>query len=720
MPKTKRRFRIKTKAKKTKKRSTANPRVIELRREIEGISLIGVAILIVASLTVKETGLFGEYIKKIIFTVSGEKGAYIPTIFLSVLGWQLMRNPRKPTFTHRFFGFSLLCLWGITLSHMMAGLPAYDLLPLGYEEGGGFIGSVIVYGLYNTFSFVGTLIVLGLFLIIALILMLDRPLVQFLREMAALVKHAFLRLESKGEPDAPPSLTEQRVFAALETAATEQAPIIHSQGLNGDASIDLSLKSNRRLGPFHPPSVDLLRHAPRPKRGSARNIDQSIRLEETLASFGVRASVIDVYQGPVITRYDLQPAPGVKVSRIVNLANDLALALAAGGLRIEAPIPGKAAIGIEVPNKEPRVVTLRELVETKVFWDSGKLGVALGVDIAGEPVIADLTKMPHLLIAGATGSGKSVCLSALIISLLYKASPEEVKLIMIDPKMVELSAYDGIPHLSSPVVTETKKASAVLKAVVAEMEARYKTFADRGVRDISRYNQTLSKEEPPMPYVVVVIDELADLMMIAPVDVEDAICRLAQMARATGIHLVVATQRPSVDVITGLIKANIPSRVAFAVSSQVDSRTIIDGVGAEQLLGKGDMLFSPIGSLKPRRLQGALVLDSEIKAVTDHWRSQGDPEYKEAFLNAKEAESTQDDLQAEDELFWDAVQLVIDHGQASVSVLQRRLRVGYTRAARIVDMMEERGFIGPYEGSKPREVLITSRQLEELLNRSKK
>ena len=403
------------------------------------------------------------------------------------------------------------------------------------------------------------------------------------------------------------------------------------------------------------------------------------------------------------------------MSKIVNLSNDLALALAARGLRIEAPIPGKAAIGIEVPNSESRVVTLREILQNPSFGKSGKLGVALGIDIGGETIIADLGRMPHLLVAGATGSGKSVCINCIIMSLLFKAKPEEVKLIMIDPKMVELSVYNQIPHLSAPVVTEAKKASAVLRAVVTEMELRYKSFAERGVRDIDRYNQTLEPEENSLPYIVVIIDELADLMMVAPVEVEDAICRLAQMARATGIHLVVATQRPSVDVITGLIKANIPSRIAFAVSSQVDSRTILDGAGAEQLLGRGDMLYSPVGSLKPRRVQGALVTEEEIHHVVDFWKDRGAPEFDEAIVNA---EAHREEFhEEEDELYCVSGRIVVEFGQASASVLQRRLRVGYTRAARLVDSMESRGFIGPHEGSKPRDVLITARQLEELRTR---
>lgn len=721
-------------------RPEPSPRVRELKKEIMGIMIMGFAVLTLLAQVLEETGAFGETVRSFMLTVTGARGSYFLSCLLLVLGWQFLRNPRKVMLSHRFFGFALFCLWGIVLMHMTAGLPTHEPLPLGYEDGGGFIGSVCLYGIYRVFSFFGALVVLGLVLLTSLILMLDEPLVDFVKDVYTLLqgmtgkvlKH-FLREQAPGSQKErkpgrrPKPAARTTARARVESAQTQNSipleqilPVrpVKEKEPEEIVAIDISGKSGRKLGPYQLPSIELLQ-APTRKRGG-KNPDQSAQLEETLASFGIEATVVDVYQGPVITRYDLHPAPGVKVSRIVNLANDLALALAARGLRIEAPIPGKAAIGIEVPNQEPRIVTFRELVQTNKFWRTGKLGVAIGVDIAGAPVIADLGKMPHLLIAGATGSGKSVCLSALILSLLYKASPAEVKMIMIDPKMVELSVYDGIPHLSAPVVTEAKKASAVLRAVVAEMEARYKTFAERGVRDLARYNQSLKADENPMPYVVVIIDELADLMMVAPTEVEDAICRLAQMARATGIHLVIATQRPSVDVITGLIKANIPSRIAFAVSSQVDSRTILDMAGAEHLLGRGDMLYAPAGSLKPQRLQGPLVLDEEIKSVTEHWKSQGNPDYVEAFVNAQPQAGNKQENEVEDDLFWDAVQLVVDYGQASASVLQRRLRVGYARAARLVDMMELKGFVGPHEGSKPRQILVTRPQLAELLGKSEK
>jgi S-DNA-T family DNA segregation ATPase FtsK/SpoIIIE len=437
-------------------------------------------------------------------------------------------------------------------------------------------------------------------------------------------------------------------------------------------------------------------------------------LEETLGSFGVKIKVTQVTQGPAITRYEAQPAPGVKVSKITNLADDIALSLASAEVRIEAPIPGKSVVGIEVPNKEIALVHFREVLETPEFQaSSSKLALCLGKDITGAPVIADLIRMPHLLIAGATGSGKSVCINTLINSILFVARPDEVKFLLVDPKMVELANYNGIPHLIAPVVTDPRKAAGALKWIVTEMETRYELFAAAGVRDIVRYNflrtQDKKEEHPPLPYVVVIIDELADLMMVAPGEVEDAICRLAQMARAAGIHLIVATQRPSVDVITGLIKANIPSRIAFAVSSQTDSRTILDMNGAEKLLGRGDMLYYPMGANKPLRVQGCFLGDKEVENVVVFLQSQAKPEYQE-IPNMEIGNNPKEEM--EDELFYPAAQLFIETGTASVSLLQRRLRIGYTRAARLMDLLEAKGVVGGYEGSKPREVIMTRGQFE--------
>lgn len=443
------------------------------------------------------------------------------------------------------------------------------------------------------------------------------------------------------------------------------------------------------------------------------------KLEETLSSFGVSAKVVNVSRGPTVTRYELQPSAGVKVSRIVNLSDDIALNLAAPAIRLEAPIPGKAAIGIEVPNKDVNMVRIRDVLESQEFLQNpSKLSFAIGKDVSGETIIVDIAKMPHLLIAGATGSGKSVCINSLIVSLLYKASPDEVKLLMIDPKVVELGVYNGIPHLLIPVVTEPKKAAGALNWAVQEMVNRYKLFADKAVRDIKGFNELMQKtgEMPAMPQIVIIIDELADLMMVAPNDVEDAICRLAQMARAAGMHLVIATQRPSVDVITGVIKANIPSRISFAVSSQIDSRTILDMAGAEKLLGRGDMLLYPVGKAKPVRAQGANITDAEVEKVVEYVKSQGNAYYDDNIIEEINNEDSpfNNDSGDNDELLPRAIEMVVEAGQASVSLIQRKFKVGYARAARIVDQMEARGIVGGFEGSKPRQILISKQQWQEM------
>lgn len=465
--------------------------------------------------------------------------------------------------------------------------------------------------------------------------------------------------------------------------------------------------------PYRLPSFKLLsKGSSGAKAGDQADYMQTARkLEATLESFGVRAKVLEVVRGPAVTRYEIQPDIGVKVSRIVNLTDDIALALAAKDIRMEAPIPGKSAIGIEVPNSEVSVVTMREVMETPTFQDAeSKLSIAFGRDISGQTIVGNLAKMPHLLVAGATGSGKSVCINGIITSILYKAKPDEVKFLMVDPKMVELNMYNGIPHLLAPVVTDPRRASLALKKIVVEMEKRYEMFSKSGARNVEGYNNMM-KENPAaiLPYIVVIVDELADLMMVAANDVEDAIARLAQMARAAGIHLIIATQRPSVDVITGVIKANIPSRIAFGVSSQVDSRTILDMAGAEKLLGRGDMLFMPMGASKPVRVQGAFMSDQEVESIVDYVRGQAQAEYDETLI--PEIDDTVGEPEEQlDELYDQAVQIVLEAKQASVSLLQRRMRVGYTRAARLIDSMEARGIVGPYEGSKPREVLTSVEQ----------
>lgn len=461
------------------------------------------------------------------------------------------------------------------------------------------------------------------------------------------------------------------------------------------------------------------------KGGAKALADTATKLQKTLYSFGVSARVENVSVGPAITRYELKPAEGVRVSKIANLADDIALNLAAETIRIEAPIPGKQAVGIEVPNKQKQAVHLREVLESDEFQQNkSKLTVALGKDVAGNTQLADIAKMPHVLIAGSTGSGKSVCINTIITSIIYNSKPSEVKLVMVDPKVVELSVYNGIPHLLIPVVTDPKKAAGALAWAVQEMDDRYNKFASKGVRDLKGYNHAIEKEEEngKLPQIVIIIDELADLMMVAAKDVEEAICRLAQKARAAGMHLVIATQRPSVDVITGLIKANVPSRIAFAVSSQVDSRTILDQVGAEKLLGKGDMLYFPAGAPKPSRVQGAFVSDEEVEKIVDFVKSNGTAVYSEDILESIEKNNKTDkeisqSSQEEDDIdpfLMDAIDVVVETGQASTSFIQRRFKVGYARAGRIIDQMEERGIISGYQGSKPREVLMTPDKLKEL------
>lgn len=563
-----------------------------------------------------------------------------------------------------------------------------------------------------------------------------------------------------------PTAAQQLDAGSGRVRATEPVQE-RSEGSEIDKYVQLKLIEDRLM--MQLPPLSILKAPQQGKKGqkASGDVQEQIELlESTLASFGVKAKVVDVSRGPMVTRFEVQPALGVKVSKIVNLADDLALAFAAPRVRIEAPIPGKAAVGIEVPNREKAMVTLREVLEAPEFQAArSKLTVAVGKDIAGQPVVADLTDMLHLLVAGATGSGKSVCLNALIASLLFKARPNEVKLLMIDPKKVELSVFDGIPHLIGPVVTDPKRAAAYLKWVVDQMEMRYRLFQIAGVRNIDRYNelcttgvledifaeardqgvelpqeiasaadepeedgegrgeaQAEGEEAPrrrgvmkPLPYIVVIVDELADLMMVAQADVEAAIARLAFMARAAGIHLVIATQRPSADIVTGIIKANIPSRIAFAVSSHIDSRIILDTGGAEKLLGKGDMLFHPIGAPKPFRVQGAYVSEAEINALVKFLREQGGPKYEHIEVPDEDAQG--DSMSSmDDELFADAARLIVESKEASISKLQRRFRIGYARAARLIDMMETSGIVGPYEGSRPRKVLVTLSELEMMLS----
>jgi S-DNA-T family DNA segregation ATPase FtsK/SpoIIIE len=515
-----------------------------------------------------------------------------------------------------------------------------------------------------------------------------------------------------GEPDPPSPADTARTEPPPATPPKRRRAGITQEALPFARSRSAAAAEPRPAYTLPDPSL-LDAFAAKAKTGKVDPEEVARNLERTLASFGVDAKVIRWESGPVVTRYELQPAPGVKVQKITSLQNDIALSLAASSVRLEAPIPGKSAIGVELPNERPSLVHLREILGSEEFARaSSPLAVAVGKGIAGTPVVADLVQMPHLLIAGATGAGKSVALNAMIASILFRSTPEQARFLMIDPKRVELTNYNGIPHLLSPVVTGPREAAAKLRWAIQEMESRYEMFAKEGVRNIQAFNA--NHPDRPLAFILIIIDELADLMMVAPADFEEIICRLAQMTRATGIHLVVATQRPSVDVITGLIKANIPSRIAFSVSSQVDSRTILDHPGAEKLLGRGDMLFAPLGAIRPVRVQGAFIGDRETERLVQFWRSQGEPAYVDALLQAT-AEETAEEGGGADALLADAARLVVRAGYASVSLLQRKMRIGYVRAARLVDQMEERGIVGPSQGSSPRDLLVGLDELERLL-----
>ncbi len=615
------------------------------------------------------------------------------------------------------------------------------------QIGGGMLGAALYIAFVFLVNDLGAKIIVVSLVLIGVPLIIRRSYIDFFKNLIKRIKTAYKNFKSKQENQ---KKTERSMLKPM-TENGHPAPIIHDfvnngihpatrvnlnkelqddldQGIldeenkedgnnNGKSNGSLIASTSDVASNYQLPSPQLLeRYEAVQTSESFESIsDNARKLEETLASFGVGIKVLQIHKGPSVTRYEVQPDFGVKVSRIVNLVDDIALALAAKDIRIEAPIPGKAAIGIEVPNTEVSIVSLKEVITSPKFNDSkSKLSLALGRDVTGEPLVHDLLKMPHLLVAGTTGSGKSVSLNTMIISILYKAKPQEVKFLMIDTKVVELNVYNGLPHLLAPVVTNPKKASQSLKMIVEEMENRYELFSLKGARDIEKYNTLMEADEKKagtsggvLPYIVIVIDELADLMMVAANDVEESIIRIAQKARAAGIHLIVATQRPTVDVITGLIKANIPSRIAFEVSSQIDSRTILDLNGAEKLLGSGDMLFMPVGASKPLRVQGAFVSENEVERLVNFIKAQQDVSFEvdiiENFTAHKEI------AESEDELYSDAVELIIEANQASVSFLQRRLRIGYNRAARLIDEMEAKGVIGPYEGTKPRKVIINNK-----------
>lgn len=665
------------------------------------------------------------------------EGAILSAFLL--LAWSIHLGVYKKAWSIRMWGFSLLFVCFLIyygLYDIPSGLTPWSAGQRGM--GGGLLGGGIAHLFVQLVGQVGGVIFLIMGICISLLMIINRPLgeisaiiIAWLIKARDWMSHVlFYEVEEKEKPVPASRRTEPIIIDhGMETPVSEK-PGLNWVEMDMNPEVEMDEESTpaapsqpRPVLPkevkkednhlYEKPSLELLSEISSERSIDKKNIKESISvLEETFANFGIGVKVNQVSCGPAVTRYELTPAPGVKVSRIISLTDDLQLNLAAPGIRIEAPIPGKSAVGIEVPNSKILSVGLRSLLSSSAFRRlNSPLAFALGEDISGSTVVAKLMDMPHLLIAGSTGSGKSVCLNCIIMSLLYNSLPDELKLVFIDPKMVELTVYNGIPHLMCPVVTDPKKAAVVLRWMVTEMEKRYRLFAEKGVRDISRYNQV---GEEKMPFIVIVIDELADLMMVAPVEVEDSICRLAQMARAAGMHLIVATQRPSVDVVTGVIKANIPSRIAFAVSSQADSRTILDMGGAEKLLGKGDMLFFPVGAVKPYRVQGAYVSDQDIETTVEFIKQQAYQAEDENQIKEMEFSLEQADLEHEDELFWDAVAVFVDNEKASVSLLQRRLRIGYARAARLVDLMEDRGIVSSLDANKKREILIDSEQLEKL------
>jgi len=696
-------------------------------------------LLALISLLGLNVGPFGLFVAKILKYTFGLGAVFVPLVLL-IIGVKYIIVKSSISYSVKFWGLVLLYFISLAIFHHITVPVGQEIMPDNLVSGGGFAGGMLLFSLRKLLGVHGSIIVLSALLLCSVLMATTWSLAATLvsarnkavesfaaaREtIAASTETMFYEVDNTESP--PVFYDHQRTSnTQLAFEDREQEQVItkndFDHGSVNEQSVNrpctkikpLSNPANSNVNPAYGlPPVSILK---KPNRSRLTKVPKEVTdnariLEQTLDSFGVSAKVINTCQGPTVTRYELEPAPGVKVSKIVNLSDDLALKLASSGVRIEAPIPGKAAIGIEVPNKELFGVALRDVLETDAFQRSSSgLKVALGKDIAGNPVVADLVKMPHLLVAGATGSGKSVCINTLITSILFKARPDEVKLVLIDPKMVELSNYNGIPHLLTPVVTDAKKAAAALNWAVQEMERRYEVFATTGVRDISRYNELYP--EGRLPLILIIIDELADLMMVAPVDVEDAICRLAQKARAAGLHLVLATQRPSVDVITGTIKANVPSRISFAVSSQVDSRTILDMAGAEKLLGKGDMLFYPAGAGKPLRVQGAFIGDTEVEDLVGYIKEQAAPEYTDGITAVEAgAKGKEEATQFEDDLLEEAVRMVLETGQASVSMLQRKFRIGYTRAARLIDSMEEMKIVGPNIGSKAREIIMTSEQV---------
>jgi S-DNA-T family DNA segregation ATPase FtsK/SpoIIIE len=689
--------------------------------DVVGILLLAFALLTVVSLVLADTGYLGQALSGAFRLLFG-KGAWILPFVFGGIGGALIAGQRKLEVSHLTIG---ICLFFVALLGVMAqtfGGSYFDGSVA--SSSGGYVGAVVAW-VFGSLLGSAKVIGLGALMMMGLVFVVPAPirsLLEMLKDRAGTLRdrpksarpvierpirnQAVVQAEDR--PTAPDRTDEPR--------KTRAAPIFReTQQFSSE-----TLQSTNKEGYELPPLSLLADVIPKPKRAAAEMQQNIETLESTLEEFGIDANVVEVATGPTVTRYEIQLGPGIRVARITALADNIAMNLAASHVRVEAPIPGKAAIGVEVPNSQPTSVTLREVCDSKEFQDNpSRLVVCLGQDVSGINKYADLTRMPHLLIGGATNSGKSIGLASIIMSLLVRNTPKDLRFVMIDPKRVELSLFDNIPHLMCPVIKDVKDAPGVLRAVWREMDRRYDVFSERQVRNIDGWNEKATFQEK-MPYIVVVIDELADLMIQAAAEVETSICRLAQLARATGIHLVIATQRPSVDVITGTIKANIASRIAFTVSSQIDSRTILDQKGAESLIGRGDMLFLPIDASKPLRVQGCYVSEKEIAAVCNFWRAQEKPAF---ILTAaditspdKERGSSSSSDEDSDPLWEETVRWIVDRGQASTSMLQRRFSIGFQRASRMLDMMEERGIVGARDGPRPREVLITPMEVDGLFN----
>jgi S-DNA-T family DNA segregation ATPase FtsK/SpoIIIE len=766
-----------------------------INRQITSVIMMALAVFLFAGIQfTAQTGYLGLLLNNILRTLLGDAALALPFLFAAIALTRLWPLEIE-NIQYRFLGLAILFLLLTITLHLTMSLEELAALAKGniyasmiylglQQQGGGLLGAVLTVILFFLFKDIGSYIIIVALGILALLLITNSSIVEifsgFFKYSSVILSFSgrlgknIIGFFPQGEKIAGsssskkypvkkyddyvtiPSVEEkeenaggflekkynnfnneaiQQTILTAEEVLSEDVP---AEGVEANGSLNNLIGENKTLEDYKIPPLNLLVKVNKLRDYQQQKViqERAKSLESTFDSFGVNVKIKEIQAGPAVTRFEIQPETGVKVSKILSLSDDLALNLAAPDVRIEAPIPGKAAIGIEVPNKIISLVYLRDVLEDPFFYSSASpLTVGLGKDIAGSAVFADLLKMPHLLIAGSTGSGKSVCINALISSILFKATPWEVKLLLIDPKLVELSIYNGIPHLISPVITEPKKASMALRSMVKEMERRYDLFARQGVRDISRYNELLRssvkrenssipedcRAEELLPYIVVVIDELADLMMVAPAEVEDSIVRLSQMSRAAGIHLVIATQRPSVDIITGLIKANITSRIAFAVSSQIDSRTILDLGGAEKLLGRGDMLYYPIGVHKPLRVQGAYISERDIIKLVEYIRQQESPLYQQSFFTEEVSEVNIKE-EKNDPLLPEAVELVLQTGHASISLIQRRFRVGYARAARLVDDLERLGVVGKFEGSKPRKVLMNMEQaavlLKDIVNKS--